>query len=85
MRAQHGADAPVQVPPHQLLVAGGFGVEIDQDHADIRRQRGQDPVGRVERAIDRRHKDPAQQREDRDGHLLPRAEHHHVAPGASAG
>ena len=66
VRAQHGADAAVQVPAHQLLVAGGFGVEIDEDHPDIRRQCGQHPVGGVERTVDRRHEDPAEQREDRN-------------------
>ncbi len=77
--AQHGADAPVQVPAHQLLVAGGLGVEVDQDHADLGRQRGQHPVGRLEGAIDRRHEHPAQKHEDRHGNLLPGPQDHYVA------
>ena len=30
--AEDGGDAPVEMPAHGDLLAGGFGVEVDQDH-----------------------------------------------------
>ena len=30
VRAEHGGDAAVEIAAHELLVAGGFGVEIDE-------------------------------------------------------
>ena len=74
VRAQNGANAPVQMPAHQLLVTGGFGVKVDQDHADIGRQGGQHAVGGREGAIDRRHEDPAQKRKNRHADLVPRSQ-----------
>ena len=46
--AEDGAGAAVEVEAHGLLLAGRLGVEVDQDHPDLRRQLRQQPVGGVD-------------------------------------
>ena len=75
VRAQYGRHPPVQEPPHHLHVAGGLGVEVDQNHANVVGQFPQHAVGRVERAVDRRHEHPAQETEHRDLDVPPSCNH----------
>ncbi len=35
MCPQHSGDATIEIPAHELLVAGGFGVHVDQAHARL--------------------------------------------------
>jgi len=81
VRAQHCADAAIQIPPHQLLVAGGLGMKIHQHHLDLGRQTGQQSFGGLEWAIDRRHEHPAQQHENGHFDLVGRLQDHHVCAG----
>ena len=69
VRAQHGADASVEIAAHQLHVAGRLGVKIDEHDFDLGRQLGQDAVDRGPGAIDRPHEDATQQADD--GHRWP--------------
>ena len=74
---KHRGDAAVEIPAHDLLVAGGLGVKVQEDHADVAGQRGQHAIGRMKRTIDRRHEDPAQEREDGHANLVPRGQDDH--------
>ena len=83
---QHRRDATVEDSAHQLHVAGGFGVEIHQDHSDVGGQLGQHAVDRFEGAIDRSHEDATEQAEH--GHRdvpLAASSTLNVRPGALAG
>jgi hypothetical protein len=82
---QHGSDPAVEVSPHDLLVAGGLGVEIQEDQLDVFRHLGQDPVRRPERAVHRRHEDPSQQAEHAHALIAPGAHDGIIASGGLAG
>ena len=74
MRAQHGRHAAVQIAAHQLLVARGLGMEVDQDHFHFRRQTAASTrSARGKGAIDRPHEDPPQQAEHGHLHAVARA------------
>ena len=48
-----GCDAPVEVPTHRDLFAGGFRVHIDKNKGDILWQFGKLAVGFAKRVVDR--------------------------------
>lgn len=59
MGSENRRHPSIEVSPHDLLVAGGLGVVVEEDHAGTTRHRGEDAVGGLQRTIDRRHEDPA--------------------------
>ena len=46
--AHHGGDAAVEIPAHGLLFAGGFGVNVDDDHFDVAGKLGEFAIGGAE-------------------------------------
>ena len=55
--AEHRRDPAVEMPAHRLLLAGGLGVEVDQDHLDLVGETVDQTVGLLERRVERRHED----------------------------
>jgi len=66
VRAEHGGDAPVQVPAHRHLLAGQLGVEVDDE--GIGR-----PGERFEQLVDRRERVAL----DLQVHLTAQVDHRH--------
>ena len=87
VRAEHGRDPAVEVAAEELLVAGRLGVDVDDDDAASSPPiRSSNAVGRAERAVDRLHEGPAEQREDGDRRpVAGRRPCASSAPGASGG
>src|SRR5687767_12322676 len=83
VRADHGADAAVEVPAHCLRLAGRLAVHVDQDDRRLLAQLGQHLVGLPERAVDWRHEHAAH--EIQDGHAVRTELHRDVADARRAG
>lgn len=75
--SQDGTDSTVEHASHQLFIACCLGMEVEQCNAAIGNlfmNCFQNATGGVERAIDRRHVDPAEQRENGDRRAVGQSE-----------
>ena len=83
--AQHGRNPAVQVPAHQLHVAGGLGVEIQEDDLHVGGHFPEHAVGRLERGVDRGHEDAPQQAQNAHPDVVVRLEHGERKPRSVVG
>lgn len=85
--ADHEAGAAVEEMPEGLLLAGGFGMHVDDDRVRDRPQGAgrQFPLGRGEGIVQRIHVDAAHHVQDEDAGALLGLHHRRPRPGVPGG
>lgn len=59
VRAENGGDFAIEIPTHGQLFGGGFGVHVEDDYLDVRREFGEFAFEGAKRIIDRDHEGSA--------------------------
>lgn len=77
-------DSPVEMPSHQLLVAGCFGVEINATDFDVGWNLRKNAIDRRPRAIDGTHEDSSHHADDRDAQAFFRLDDGKVFAGCGS-